>query len=226
VYDAWDPDGDAAAADRHYRHEVSLRMASDREVLVAVHFGLERLWAAMRAGFESINGRIEKLMSQDDDILAGVQAIVPIVTGLEATGAKLVSGIDIIEEELANAGGATPKGQQALALLRSIGAQLTSDGQKGAALAASLPSTPVVASIAPTSGTVGGGTPVVITGAGFFGATAVNFGTVPGTALSVISDTQVQVTSPPGAAPGPVDVTVVTPNGTSAVVPADSVGYV
>ena len=73
---------------------------------------------------------------------------------------------------------------------------------------------PVVTTISPTTG--GTGTVVTITGTGFTGATAVMFGTISATPTSV-SDTQIVVTAPTGAS-GAVDVTVVTPAGTSAVV--------
>ena len=81
---------------------------------------------------------------------------------------------------------------------------------------------PVVTSVSPAAGTLSGGTPVTISGAGFSDATAVDFG---GTAAKITSDTATQITatSPPGA--GTVDVTVVNGGGTSAIVPADQFTY-
>lgn len=73
---------------------------------------------------------------------------------------------------------------------------------------------PVVSGLSPTSGPVAGGTTVTITGLGFTGANAVNFG---GTILvpTVVNDTTITVTAPAHAA-GKVDVTVSHPaNGTS-----------
>ena len=84
-------------------------------------------------------------------------------------------------------------------------------------------SAPVVTSISPTSGPLGGGTSVTITGTGFTGATAVNFGGNAGTNLNVVSDTEITVTSPSGS--GQVDVTVVGPGGTSATSSADQFTY-
>lgn len=81
----------------------------------------------------------------------------------------------------------------------------------------------VVLGLSPNSGPTAGGTTVTLTGSGFTGATTVNFGSVPGTNLIVNSDTQLTVTSPAGS--GTVDVTVVTPAGTSAVVLADQFSY-
>ena len=79
---------------------------------------------------------------------------------------------------------------------------------------------PVVNSLSVSTGPATGGTPVIITGTNFTGATAVDFGTVPATGFTVQSDTQITVTSPPGVA-GTVDVTVVGPGGTSSTSPAD-----
>jgi hypothetical protein len=78
---------------------------------------------------------------------------------------------------------------------------------------------PQVTGINPASGPLGGGTSVTVTGSGFTGATAVNFGAVAGTGVTVVSDTQITVVSPPVSPTGQttVDVIVVTPLGTSEV---------
>ncbi len=86
------------------------------------------------------------------------------------------------------------------------------------------PAAPTVTSLTPATGPAVGGTVITITGTGFTGATAVNFGTITGTCLTVNSATQLTVTSPPGAA-GTVNVTVTTPNGTSAVTLAGQFTY-
>jgi hypothetical protein len=82
---------------------------------------------------------------------------------------------------------------------------------------------PQVTAIFPTSGTGAGGTSVTITGSGFSDATAVDFGSVS-VALTVDSDTEITVISPPGT--GIVDITVITPIGVSATGPADQFSYV
>ncbi len=87
-----------------------------------------------------------------------------------------------------------------------------------------LPPPPTVGTIDPSSGPVAGGTSVLITGTNFTGATAVYFGTSPATAFTVDSDSALRATSPAGSA-GTVDVTVVTPGGTSPAVPADRFTY-
>jgi uncharacterized protein YhjY with autotransporter beta-barrel domain len=74
---------------------------------------------------------------------------------------------------------------------------------------------PTVTGIAPASGPLTGGGPVVITGTGLTGATAVSFGSTAATGFTVDSATQITATAPAASA-GVVDVTVTTPGGTSA----------
>jgi IPT/TIG domain/Abnormal spindle-like microcephaly-assoc'd, ASPM-SPD-2-Hydin len=104
--------------------------------------------------------------------------------------------------------------------------QLTSDDPSRPTLtlnaSGSTPS-PLVVSIAPNNGGAAGGDSVTITGSGFSGATAVNFGANAATAMTVNSDTQITATSPAGS--GTVDVTVVGPGGTSATSAADQFTY-
>ena len=83
---------------------------------------------------------------------------------------------------------------------------------------------PTVTAISPTNGNAAGGDTITITGSAFTGATAVNFGANAGSGLVVNSDTQITIVSPAGA-PGAVDITVVTPAGTSATSAADLFTY-
>ena len=83
----------------------------------------------------------------------------------------------------------------------------------------------VVTGISPTTGPGTGGASVIITGAGFTGATSVKFGATNATTFTINSDTQITATSPAGS--GVVDVTVATPvGGTSATSNADHFTYV
>ena len=66
---------------------------------------------------------------------------------------------------------------------------------------------------------------MTITGTGFTGATAVDFGATPATSVHVVSATQITATSPAETA-GTVDVTVTTAGGTSATSSADQFTYV
>jgi hypothetical protein len=83
---------------------------------------------------------------------------------------------------------------------------------------------PAVTGLTPNQGGTAGGTSVTISGTGFSGATAVNFGSNPASGVIVNSDTQITATSPAGTV-GPVDVTVTTPDGTSAVNSSDQFTY-
>ena len=83
---------------------------------------------------------------------------------------------------------------------------------------------PVVTGIAPSAGGLDGGTRVLISGTGFVGATAVNFGATAGTDLAASPDgTELFVTAPAGT--GAVHVTVVSPGGTSVTSSADLYTY-
>ena len=83
---------------------------------------------------------------------------------------------------------------------------------------------PAVTGLSPTSGPAAGGTSVTITGTGFTGATAVDFGTTAATSYTVVSEhRRSRPTSPAGT--GTVDVTVTTPGGTSATSAADQFTY-
>ncbi len=92
-------------------------------------------------------------------------------------------------------------------------------------ISAVLESPPGIRSISQASGPTSGGTPVTITGHDFTAANSVKFGALAAASFSVNSDTQITVISPPSTGPGPVDVTVTTPAGTSATSPADQFTY-
>ena len=84
---------------------------------------------------------------------------------------------------------------------------------------------PTVTAVSPSSGPPAGGTSVTVTGTNLTGATAVDFGLNAGTNVSVNGGgTSLTVTSPAGSA-GTVDITVTTPDGTSAASAADRFTY-
>jgi PKD repeat protein len=85
-------------------------------------------------------------------------------------------------------------------------------------------SIPAISSISPTNGITAGGTPVVLTGSGFTGATAVEFGTVPALSFVVNSDTSIDAISPANTT-GTVDIAVTTAGGTSPASSADLFTY-
>jgi len=84
---------------------------------------------------------------------------------------------------------------------------------------------PAVTGVSPGTGPNSGGTAVIITGSGFTGATSVHFGT-EAASFTVVSGTSITASSP--AEPNDdatVDITVTTPQGTSATSSADQFAY-
>lgn len=75
---------------------------------------------------------------------------------------------------------------------------------------------PYITDMTPVFGPTAGGTVVTITGINFTGATQVFFGLTPAASFIVNSDNSITAVSPPHPA-GPVDVTIVTPAGTSPI---------
>ena len=90
----------------------------------------------------------------------------------------------------------------------------TAGGSASLASAYTYVVSPAVTGLSPASGLLTGGNTVVLTGAHLTGATAVKFGSANATGVTVDSATQITVIAPAGSA-GPVNVTVVTPGGTS-----------
>lgn len=82
---------------------------------------------------------------------------------------------------------------------------------------------PTLTGLSPSGGPGDGLDTVTITGTNLSGASTVDFGGVP-TPATVISPTEVIATAPAGA-PGPVNVTVTTPFGTTPIVSADVYTY-
>jgi hypothetical protein len=75
-------------------------------------------------------------------------------------------------------------------------------------------SAPAISSIVKSDGPVAGGEGVKISGSGFTGTTAVQFGSAQAK-FTVISDAEIQATTPKADAPGRVSVLVVAPGGTA-----------
>jgi hypothetical protein len=84
---------------------------------------------------------------------------------------------------------------------------------------------PTVTNVSNNFGLVTGGTTVTVKGSGFTSGATVQFGSTPATSVTVLSSTSLRVVTPAGS-PGPVDVTVTTPDGTSPVVNGDRFTYV
>jgi large repetitive protein len=90
--------------------------------------------------------------------------------------------------------------------------------------ASASPPAPTITSISPSIGSTSGGTRVTIHGTNLSDVNNVYFGTTPGSAVSLVSDTQILATSPSRSA-GTVDITVTTPSGTSLTSTADWFTY-
>lgn len=82
---------------------------------------------------------------------------------------------------------------------------------------------PVVAKLVRNGGSTAGGDTVVLTGSGLTGATAVSFGAVAAASFTIDSDTQITAVTPAGT--GNVNVTVVSPGGTSGTGPENLFYY-
>src|SRR5207237_1003925 len=84
---------------------------------------------------------------------------------------------------------------------------------------------PTISKLSVSHGPTAGGTTVTITGSGFSNASGVLFGSVSAASYTVLSDTQLRVTAPPGMA-GVSKVSVTNPVGASADTAADGDLYV
>jgi len=103
--------------------------------------------------------------------------------------------------------------------------QTTADPSVAVGIFLAPPTGPIVNSVSPSGGPIAGGTSVTVTGTSLTGATAVNFGGTAGTGVVVNGGgTSLTVTAPAEAA-GTVNVTVITPAGTSAISAADDYTY-
>ena len=80
---------------------------------------------------------------------------------------------------------------------------------------------PTVTGVAPSTGTSGSATSVIVSGTNFYGISAVNIGStqLTGSAFTVTSPTSISLTIPPTLGVGSFAITVVNPAGTSAVTP-------
>ncbi|MFF2184919.1 IPT/TIG domain-containing protein [Streptomyces sp. NPDC058155] len=96
----------------------------------------------------------------------------------------------------------------------SVGVTVTTPGGTSNPIPFFYIGAPFKSSLGPTSGPLAGGNTVTINGVGLATATSVSFGANSATP-TVISDTQLTVAVPAGAAAGPVGVSVTTAGGTN-----------
>jgi len=157
---------------------------------------------------------ISSISPDEGSIDGGTQVT---ITGTALTGASVTFGLEQATDVSVNAAGTriicrTPAhvaGAVDVVVTTGGGSVTKSDGF-------TYTTTLTITTISPGGGSTEGGEPVTITGSGFFGATAVNFGDVAVTSWTVSPDgTTILCTSPPQEEAGPVNVTVVTPSGTA-----------
>ena len=151
--------------------------------------------------------------------MGALQDLQAIATTISDGVAAAVTAIDALIDALP-AADAVPAGD-VVAVVQTL---TTAAATLSAAVASITPKPaegPAVSGVNPNIGAVAGGESVVVTGSGFTGATAVDFGTGAATSFTVDSDTQITAVAPASAA-GQVDVTVTSPLGTSAVTAADA----
>ncbi len=89
-------------------------------------------------------------------------------------------------------------------------------------------SLPQVTGLSVSTGPTSGGTSVTVTGVGFLGATAVNFGTLAAASFTVVDDTTITAVTPvdPASANQTVDASVTSAAGTGSGSPADQFTFV
>jgi hypothetical protein len=175
--------------------------------------------AALQNGFTYIPApKVESLSPELGPLDGGTE--VTIVGQNFQPGAKVFFGA--VEAAAANVQNSlivvatTPAGEEAGAVDVIV---VNSDGQTGVLDAGfSYLLAPEIVDIAPTSGPVGGGTPVSIWGANFGPGAQVLFGTTPADNVSVVDSTLIIAESPPGEA-GLVSLTVANADAQKATLP-------
>ena len=150
---------------------------------------------------------------------AGPGAVVAGAAPLGVTPAAFTAGPDGTLGLTYSAPGTLPPGGTATITVQDAATQPAAVGTDTYSFAPP----PAVAAVTPSSGPAAGGTPVSITGSGFIGATAVDFGPGDPARFQVESAGSIEATAPPGA--GTVDVTVTAPAGTSQATAADRFTY-
>jgi len=153
--------------------------------------------------------------------VSGLSGVTAIASGYVHSTALLANGtvMDWGSNEDGRLGnGTTTSSDVPVAVSGLTGATEIADGS-GHDLAIVAAPAVSVAKIEPAEGPPAGGTAVKVTGSGFTGATAVKFGSTSAASFKVESETLITAVSPAGS--GVVDVTVTTPQGTSATGAAD-----
>ncbi|MGA2498621.1 MAG: IPT/TIG domain-containing protein, partial [Tepidisphaeraceae bacterium] len=200
---------------------------------------------AIPTGPVNITGIVDVYNSTTPEFIPITIAAAPAVTGLGPSGGALNGGNNVIitgtgftgasavmfgataatsftvnsPTQITAVAPAEAAGTVDVTVTNSVGTSTTSAADQYTYTVA-----PVVSSLSPKGGNIAGGTSVIITGTGFAGATAVNFGGAAASSFTVNSATQITAFAPAQAA-GAVDVTVTATGGTSPAVAADKFTY-
>ncbi|MFZ9887904.1 MAG: IPT/TIG domain-containing protein [Myxococcota bacterium] len=177
-------------------YDVAVTCGDDSDVLV------DAFWVLAAAG-EAFS--LRGVVPPEGDA-AGGDVISVAGDGLGDVNAVRIAGVDaaafeVISERLVRV--TTPPGAAGPAVIEVTSAAAGTSSLEGFAYTAGFTAT----ALAPASGAMAGGTPVVLSGRGFGDGLAVTLGGLPAVDLVVLSDGSASFTTPPGSA-GTVDVEV------------------
>jgi hypothetical protein len=160
---------------------------------------------------------LEKLIMAQSQWLTTVLAAIQTIASSNVNDTKTQAAVTALTAQLGtdegNQAATNAEFQTAISTLVKQLAAAPATGTTGTTGATTVTGAP--ATLSASSGSINGGETITINGTGFTGATAVNFGSVAGTSLSVQNDTTLTVVSPAQGA-GTVPVSIVTPSATIA----------
>jgi len=177
--------------------------------------------ARLRVMATTAEGNFEGVGTSEPETLGFAQVVYP--TGLpiernDLIGLTIPAGEEVILAAQASEGSVMKFIPSAVADHTSASAE--KELVLALELGATVALTPVVSSVSPTSGGIGGGTKVVVKGNHLTESTEVRFGSTPAASFTVDSNTQITAVAPPLPA-GTVDVTVSGAGGTDAISSVD-----
>jgi len=151
----------------------------------------------------------EMLMSQQSDIDK-------LASELQTVGTNLGTALTALQAEVATLKNNAPQ-LDLTALDAAVVGVASAANAIGSAVTTPTVAAPTVTGLSPASGSMAGGDTVTVSGTGFTGATAINFGTEAAASFSVVSDTEITAVTPAWTSVGSGDVIVTTSAGTSAI---------
>jgi hypothetical protein len=208
------------------------------EVLASPFAGTITSWTATTTGTGTVALLTLRVApGSPAGIYTVVGATAPVAVGGAATDLQVPAALpvlagDIVAVQATGSVGvvATTAGPGTIGVGSLVSADAVGVGAGGTrtgvlALGATVTRTPVVTGLTPSSGPVGGGVPVTITGHNLDTITSVTFGTTPASSFTVVGPESISAIAPPGAAQGAVAVTVAGSTGATSADSAPSFGY-